>query len=273
MSRRKLSTATSLFILIVVTIVAIFPFYMMIIMSTYRTPELAKAVSMVPGNYFMKNLARILKGGFLNYYGNSFYIATFTTIFCVLMSALTGYGFAKFKFRMNKPLHNIVIALMMVPMQVGLVGYVLEMRAMGLTNTREAVMVMSVANCFGVFWMTQFIKGSVPDSVIESARLDGCSELGIFCRIILAYIRPGLATLAILQFMWNWNSYLLPLVVLSDPQYYPVTLGIASLGNRYSTDFAAQICALSLGTIPLILVFIAGSKYFIQGLTAGDVKG
>lgn len=273
MKKKRIGVIISIIILSIVTIVAIFPFYMMIIMSTYKTSELAKVVSMIPGNYFIQNLTKIVSSGFLGYYWNSFYIASITTVLCVLVSSLTGYGFAKFRFRLNKPLHSAVIACMMIPMQLGLIGYVIEMRAFHMTNTREAVMVMSIANCFSVFWMTQFIKGSVPDSVIESARLDGCGELGIFFRIVLAYIKPGIATIVILQFMWNWNSYLLPLVILSDPKYYPVTLGIAALGNRYSADYAAQICALSLGTLPLILVFIAGSKYFIQGLTAGDIKG
>lgn len=268
----KAKIIISVVILLVVTIVALFPFYMMFIMSTYKTSELAQVVTMLPGGYFLENLKRIFEGGFLNYYFNSFYIAILGTAGCVLLSSLTGYGFAKFKFKLNKPLLFFIIICMMIPMQLSLVGYVIEMRQFGLVNKREAVIFMSFANCFSVFWMTQTIKSNVPDSVLESARLDGCSELGIFFKIVLAYIKPGIATITILQFMWNWNSYLLPLVVLNDPKYYPVTLGIASLSSRYSADVAAQITALSLGTLPLVLLFIFGSKYFIRGLTAGDVK-
>lgn len=273
MKKSKMGVVISFIILCAVTLVAIFPFYMMLIMSTYKSQELAKSITMLPGGYLMQNLTKILSSGFLNYYWNSIYITVCTTILSVLVSAMTGYGFAKFKFKLNKVLYAFIIASMMIPTQVGLIGYVIEMRTLHMANTREAVMALYIANCFGVFWLTQFIRSGVPDAVIESARIDGCSEFGIFFKIVLAYVKPGLATLAILQFMWNWNNYLLPLVILSNPDLYPVTLGIAALGNRYSTDYAAQICALSIGTVPLILLFIAGSKYFIQGLTAGDIKG
>ena len=271
--RRKWGFFVGFALLCATTIAAIFPFYMMLIMSTYRTQELAKAIRMVPGSYFMNNLAKVIEGNFLNYYWNSFYITVIATLLCALVSSLTGYGLAKFKFKLNKPLYTFIIASMMIPMQLGLIGYVIEMRYFHLGNTREAVIAMYIASSFGVFWMTQFIRGSLPNAVIESARIDGCGELKIFFNIVLAYIKPGLATLIILSFMWNWNNYLLPLVVLSDPELYPITLGIASLGNRYSADYAAQISALALGTVPLIIIFILGSRYFIQGLTAGDVKG
>jgi len=252
---------------------AIFPFYMMIIMSTYRTAELYKAIRMIPGSYYFKNLATVIESGFMKYYVNSFYIAFVATLLCAFVSSLAGYGLAKFRFRLNKPLYFFTIASMMIPMQLGLIGYVIEMRAIHLANTREAVIAMFVASSFGVFWMTQFIRGSLPTEVVESARIDGCGELRIFFSIVLAYIRPGLATLIILSFMWNWNNYLLPLVILTNPELYPLTLGIASLGNRYTADYAAQITALGIGTLPLILVFILGSRYFIRGLTAGDIKG
>lgn len=272
MSRVKLKKCLTVFILAVITLISLFPFYMMLIMGTYKTENLADAISMLPGNYLLENLSKIISGGFLKYYGNSLYITVVGTALCVFVSALTGYGLAKFKFKLNRFLSVFIVLCMMIPCQLGIIGYVIEMRFIGLANTREAVILMNVANCFGAFWMTQFIKGGVHDEVLESARIDGCSELGIFLKIVVPYIKPGLATLVILQFMWNWNSYLLPLVVLSDPDLYTITLGIASLGNRYSSDFAAQICALSLGTIPLIIIFIIGSKYFIKGLTAGSVK-
>jgi len=272
MSKTKLKKCLTVLVLLVITLISFFPFYMMLIMGTYKNEHLAEAISMLPGGYFIENMKKILNGGFLKYYGNSLYITVMATGLCVIVSSLTGYGLAKFRFRLNKFLSAFIVMCMMIPSQLGIIGYVIEMRFMHLGNTREAVILATVANCFGAFWMTQFIKGSVHDEVLESARIDGCSEIGIFAKIVIPFIKPGIATLVILQFMWNWNSYLLPLVVLNNPDLYTITLGIASLGNRYSTDFAAQICALSLGTIPLIIIFIFGSKYFIEGLTAGSVK-
>lgn len=268
----KFKKFMSIAVLSVITVISIFPFYMMLIMGTYQNERLADAISMLPGNYFLENLKKIIEGGFLKYYGNSLYITVLATFFTVLVSAMAGYSLAKFSYRLNKVIYTVIIVCMMIPAQLGIIGYVVEMRFLGMANTREAVILMNIANCFGAFWLTQFIKGGVHDEVLESARIDGCGELRMFFKIVIPFIKPGLATLVILQFMWNWNSYLLPLVVLNDPDLYTITLGIASLGNRYSTDFAAQICALSIGVIPLVIVFICGSRYFIDGLTAGSVK-
>lgn len=260
-------------ILITATILCLYPFYMMIIMGTYSTYDMGNSVSMLPGRYLLENLKTVFQNGFLIFYKNSLYIACGTTIAALAISCLTGYGLAKFRFPGSRFLMIFIIAAMMIPSQVGIIGYLIEIQKLGLNGTREALILYFTANCFGSFWIAQYIRTNVPNEVIESARIDGSGEFRIFLQIILPYIKPAIATLAILQFMWNWNSYMLPLVVLTDTELYPVTLGISRLATQYNTNYAAQICALSIGTLPLILIFIAGSKYFIQGLTAGDIKG
>lgn len=260
-------------VLAALSVICLYPFYMMLIMSSYSTYNIADSASMLPGTYLWENLKTVFGNGFMVFYKNSFYIAGVTTVVTLVISTLTGYGLAKFKFRFSRALWLFIIAAMMIPTQVGMIGYLIEIRYLGLNGTREAIILYYAANCFGAFWMTQFIRTNVPNEVIESARIDGCGEFRLFLQIVIPYIKPGLATLAILQFMWNWNGYLLPLIVLTDTDLYPVTLGISRLANQYSTNYAAQICALSLGTLPLILIFISGSKYFISGLTAGDLKG
>lgn len=260
-------------VLAFLTLVCLYPFYMMLIMGTYSSYDLADSSSMLPGDNLLANMKTVFGNGFMVFYKNSFYIATATTVITLIISSLTGYGLAKFKFPGSRFLLIFIIAAMMVPLQVGMIGYITELKYIGLSGTREAIILYYAANCFGAFWITQYIKTNVPTEVIESARIDGSGELRIFLQIIIPYIKPALATLAILQFMWNWNNYMLPLVVLNDTKLYPVTLGISRLATQYSTDYAAQICALSLGTIPLVLIFICGSKYFIAGLTAGDLKG
>lgn len=261
------------FVLILFTLVSLYPFYMMLIMGTYTSYNLSDSISMLPGGHLLENMKTVFESGFMLHYKNSFYIAAMATVLSLIISALTGYGLAKFRFRGRNFLQIFIIAAMMIPTQVGIIGYMIELRTIGLNGTREAIILYYAANCFGSFWIAQYAKTNVPTEVLESARIDGCGELRIFLQIVLSYLKPALATLAILQFMWNWNSYLLPLVILNDSSLYPVTLGISKLATQYNTDYAAQICALSLGTLPLILIFIAGSKYFIQGLTAGDIKG
>ena len=130
-----------------------------------------------------------------------------------------------------------------------------------------------LANGFGAYWMMQYIESSFPLELVESARVDGSGEIHTFFRIVLPCIKPGLLTLILLIFLWSWNSYLVPLVFVNDNSTMTIPIYIKSLGNAYMTDYAAQITGLTIATIPLLLLFIAGSKNFIKGLTAGAVKG
>ncbi|MDO4337072.1 MAG: carbohydrate ABC transporter permease [Eubacteriales bacterium] len=260
-------------LLLLISLICLYPFYMMLIMGTYSTYDIGKSASMLPGSYLLENLKTVFENGFMIFYKNSFYIAIFTTVITLIVSALTGYGLGKFEFPGSRFLMIFIVIAMMIPSQVGIIGYMIEIRYLGLGGTREAIILYYAANCFGSFWITQYVKTNVPTEVLESARIDGSGEWRIFCQIVVPFIKPALMTLAILQFMWNWNNYMLPLVLLNDVDLYPVTLGISRLATQYATNYGAQICALSLGTIPLILIFIFGSRYFISGLTAGAVKG
>lgn len=260
-------------LLFVVSIIMITPFFFMILMSTYPTQQLGNVLSLRPGGFFIQNLKTVLASGFLHYYWNSIRSATIFTILSVFICSLAGYGFAKFEFKGKKILFTLVLGSMMIPAQLGLIGYVIQMRRMHLVGTIWPIILGDIASCFGVFWMTQYITSSVPKPIMEAARLDGCSELRMFFQIVLPIIKPALATLGIIQFVFSWNYYLRPLMTISNPDLYTIPLGIASLSTRYQTNHAAQITALSLGTIPTIIIFIIGSRSFISSLTAGAVKG
>lgn len=256
-----------------ISLVAFYPFYMMIVMSTYQTSDLYMKINLIPGGYLLENLATVFRSGFIIYYWNSFYIAVLTIVASVTISSICGYAFAKYQFPFKKPLFLFIVANMMVPPQLGLIAYVIEMRVFRLVNTHIPLIAVYAASTYGVFFSTQYFKSAMPDEVIESARIEGCSEWGILLRIGLRFAAPCLSTLAILIFMWSWNAYLLPLVLLNSRELFTIPLGIATLGNYYRADYAAQICGLMLGTIPLILLFTIGSKYFVKGLAAGAVKG
>lgn len=271
--RASLSGTVSITTLILFTLFAVLPFYLMMIMCTYSTQTLQQSSTFLPGRNLFSNLKTVLSSGFLRYYGNSLTISIVGTFLCVLVSTLAGYGFAKFDFPLKKGLFIFVISAMMVPRQLVVIGYVIEMRSLSLSGTSVSLIISYIANCFGVFWMTQYIKGSLSDSLLESARIDGCPEVRIFFQIAVPCIAPAIGTLTILEFMWIWNDYFMPLVLLNKPELFTVPLGIAALGTRYQTDFAAQITGLALGTIPVLVVFLLGAKTFIKGITAGAVKG
>lgn len=257
----------------VVTLVSLFPFYIMIVMGTHINEDLFKGIPLLPGNFAWENLKTVFHSNFIQVYGNSLIVSASAVILSVMVSALIGYAIAKYDFKMKKFLTYFVIVTMMVPTQVGLIGYIIEMRSLGLGNTLWPIILIWVAHPFGAFFMIQFMKDTIPNEVLESARIDGCSEPGILFRIVSPLIMPGLATLAMLVFLWSWNNYLLPLVTINNAKWYTLPIFVSNLGIVHRTDYAARMAALAMATLPVLLVFILGSKTFIKGIAAGAVKG
>lgn len=260
-------------LLILVSLVSLFPFYMMVTMSTFKTEAMFKTIPLYFSNYLLENLKTVLASNFLKSYANSMLVSCSATLLCTLVSAMVGYALVAYKFRWKKLLQNLIMLTMMVPVQLGVVGYMIEMRTMHMTGTLFPMIFIWLANGFGAYWMMQYIESSFPLELIESARVDGSSEMHTFFTIVLPCIKPGLLTLILLIFLWSWNSYLVPLVFVNDNSTMTIPIYIKSLGNAYMTDYAAQITGLTIATVPLLLLFIAGSKNFIKGLTAGAVKG
>lgn len=263
----------SLAVLIMISLVSLFPFYIMITMSTYYTEDLFRALPLLPGDYFLKNLEVVFASNFVQAYGNSIFVSLVATIVCVLISAMAGYAMNVYQFRLKKAVRTIIMMTMMVPVQIGIIGYMIEMRVMGFNDTLWSLVLVWFASGFGVFWMIQFIQGALPMEIVESARMDGSNELRTFFQIVLPCIVPALTTLLLLIFLWSWNSYMYPLVLINKSELYTIPLYIKSLSGLYRTDYGAQLAGLVLSTLPLVLMFVLGSKSFIKGLTAGAVKG
>jgi|HigsolmetaGSP12D_1036236.scaffolds.fasta_scaffold00567_2 multiple sugar transport system permease protein/cellobiose transport system permease protein len=257
----------------ILSLVSLIPFYMMIIMGTYVSEDLYTGLKLLPGNYLVQNFKTIMEQNFLRFYGNSLFVSVLSTAGAVLVSALTGFAFAKYDFKGKKGLYYFILGTLMIPAQLGLIGFVAEMRTLGLANTLYPLILGGLANAFGVFWMTQYIQSSVPIEIIESGRLDGCGDFGIFLRIVLPVIRPAMVTLSLLFFLWSWNNYLTPLVLINKEKLYTIPLAISTLGSEYRTDYSARILALAIATIPVLVMFGFGSKHLIRGLVGGSVKG
>lgn len=260
-------------ILIALAVITIFPFYLMISMGTHTTAEIFKGNVILPGKSVLKNLASVGKSSFALFYWNSILSSTVATIVGTLTSAMAGYALSKYRFRCRDGIIRYVMALMMIPSQISLIAYVIEMRNMNMLNTLWPVMIPFMFSAFGVYWMKQSFDSSLPDEVLESARIDGASEFRIFFKIALPFAKASLITIMLLLFLWSWNNYILPLITINDMHKYTVPLGVAMLDGMYRTDYGAKILALALGTIPLVVLFIFGSKYFIRGLTGGSIKG
>ncbi|MBA2937313.1 carbohydrate ABC transporter permease [Paenibacillus sp. CGMCC 1.16610] len=255
------------------TVVSLFPFYVMVMMSTYYSEDIFKQLPLLPSSYAFNNLETVFKTNFLKVYANSLIVSLASVLLGVFTSTLIGYAIAKFHFKLRRILTYFIIITMMVPAQVGLIGYIIEMRHMGFGNTLMPVILTWSAWSFGAFFMIQFIRDTVPSEIIECARIDGASEPGILFRIVLQLIKPGISTLSTLVFLWSWNNYLLPLVTINNSKWFTLPVFISTLGIVHRTDYGARMAALCIATLPVLLIFLLGSRTFIKGLTAGAVKG
>jgi multiple sugar transport system permease protein/cellobiose transport system permease protein len=260
-------------VLLSISIISLYPFYMMVIMSTYKAEEIFTSLKLLPGSFFAANLNTVLTSNFIQAYGNSILVSVSATVVSVLISAMAGYALNIYHFRFRNATFKIIMLTMMIPSQISLVGYMIEMRTMHFTNTLLPLMITWFASGFGVFWMTQYISGALSREMVESARIDGCHELAVFFHIVIPCILPAVTTLILLVFLWSWNNYLLPLIFINRANLSTIPIYIQSLRNAFRTDYGAQLTGLVLTTAPLIALFVLGSKSFIKGLTAGSVKG
>ncbi len=267
----------SFILYLLLTLCAVFtigPFYLMVIMSSYDTTELFMGLHLLPGDDFLVNIKDVfINAGFGKFYFNSIYIAVTTTVLTVLVCAMCGYALAKFDFKLKKLSYYAILITMMLPTQLGLIAFVWEMNKIGWSDSHLSLIIPSAANAFAVYWIRQYTVQGVPTEIIESGRMDGCSEAGIFFKLVVPFIKPALGSQAMLSFMASWNAYLVPLVLISKQEKYTVTLGLSTLDALYRANFGARIAALVIGTIPMFILFLLFSKSLIKGITAGSVKG
>jgi len=272
---KRITFTKAIMILIIglMSIVAVLPFYSMMVMGTYYINDLFTGIKMVPGNYIMQNMKTLFTVPIFTYYRNSILSALGSAFLCVIISSMCGYAISKYTFKMKKVLFNFVLLTLMIPTQLGLIAFMIEMNYLGLMGTLWPIILPNGASAFGVYWMTSYIKDAIPDEVIESARIDGCNEYSVFFRIALPFIKPAIITLALLSFLWSWNSLLIPLVVLNKESLFTLPLGIKSLSTGFRNDYGAQILGLSVGTLPILVFFSFFSRSLISGLSSAAVKG
>lgn len=258
---------------ILLALFTLIPFYSMFVMGTYDSYRLFEFDGL-PSDYLLTNWKSVMKVPEMGlFFTNSIIVSVVAVTLGVIICTACGYGLAKFAFKGRDSLNRLVLFTMMVPYQLGLVAYVWEMRMLNLNDTLVPTILPSLCLGFGVFWMTQYIRDTVPTEIMESARIDAAGEIRIFSSIIFPIISPAVVTLGLLIFIWSWNSFLVPLLTINDVHKYTLPLGVTLFNGLYSTDNGAKILAISLSTLPVILVYLGFSNKLISGLTAGAVKG
>jgi len=203
---------------------------------------------------------------------NTVFMAVAAMVLTCITASMAGYALAKKRFNGRALLFSLIVCAMALPKQVILIPLLREMSTLSLYNTLWAVIVPTVGWPFGVFLMKQFSEG-IPGELMESARIDGASEIKTFTNIVIPMIKPGIGALAIFTFINSWNDYFMQLIMLSSTSKLTISLGIAKLQAENSTDFGLIMAGATLAAIPIIIIFIAFQKYFTQGITMGAVKG
>ncbi|MGQ9779260.1 MAG: carbohydrate ABC transporter permease [Bacillota bacterium] len=261
--------------LILAALVTIFPFWYMLVLATKSKSQI---FSLPPpmwfGNAFRENYASLFaRLPFWRNFWNSIYIAGMGTALTLFLCSLAGFGFAMYRFKGRELLFKMMLATFMIPGWVMIIPTFLMMKAFGWYNTPRALYLPGAASAMGIFMMRQYISSAIPLELVDSARMDGCTEFGIYWRIALPLIKPALGALGIMSFVGQWNSFVMPLVMLRDVTTYTVPVALRSLQGMASIEYAAIMVGSVISTFPVLLVFIFMSKQFISGLTRGAIQG
>lgn len=273
--KRTLSHGIIYFLIIGVAITAFYPFFVMLISATHDNFNIVARVNLLPGNNLAANYARLTQNIDL-YRGilNSVFLAVTVTLVQNYFVVMAAYAFAKFQFKGKAFLFGVVMVAMMLPGQLGIIGFYKEIQALNLLNSYFTLIVPTIANCFGVFFYKQYIDGSLPNELIEAAIMDGCKEINIYHRIVLPLVVPALVTQGVMTFIGTWNSYLTPLIVLNDKDKMTLPLMIATVRDATHADYGAQYVGMLVSIIPMVIVFCFASRIIMEKISIGAaVKG
>ncbi len=204
-------------------------------------------------------------------FANSAGLAIVTTLVSVTLNALAGYGFARFQFGGRDRIFALLLLALVIPGQLGMLPLFLMLRALGLVNTYLGVLVPGLASIFGIFLVRQYALG-LPQSVLDAARVDGAGELRIFWSIVVPLVRPVLVTLALFTFMGTWNDFLWPLIVLSGTRLQTLPVALANLLGEHVQDTELMMAGAVVTVAPVVAVFLAVQRSYIEGIAAGSVK-
>ena len=272
---KKLYKISGYIILILGAVSMLIPFLYMLCLSFMTDKQIfSPTMSFIPNPFTPDNYKYVVDNvNIFRYFFNSMLVAIATTIGQVFISALAGYGFARFEFKYKEPLFLLVLVSMMIPPQVNIVPLFFIMKQFHWLDTYYALIVPGLFGGFGVFMMRQWFK-SMPSDMEASAKIDGCNTFEVFYKIALPLAIPAVVTLAIFTFITTWNSFMWPLIVTNSDAIRTLPIGLANFKGSFReiTDWGALTAYSVICTIPVIAVFLAGRKYFINDILNGGIK-
>ena len=274
---KRAETILAYLVLIVLSFLCLFFFYILLVNATRSHADLQKGFSWLPGNYFLENLKSVANdGSFPMFKGiiNSLIVSSCSAALCTYFSALTAYGLYAYQFKLKKVAFTFIMAILVMPTQVTAMGFLRLMTNIGLYDSLLPLILPSVASPAVFYFMYSYLESSLPLSLVEAARIDGSGEFMTFNRIVLPIMKPAVAVQAIFTFVGSWNNYFVPALIIQSKDKMTVPILIATLrGADYMNfDMGKIYMMITVAIGPIIIVYLLLSKYIIAGITLGGVK-
>ena len=262
-------------LLLIGGLIMVFPLFWLFSTSFRPATELLIVPpTLLPQEWTIKNFEKVFATApVMTYLWNSVVFATVSTVFILLTSTAAGYIFAKFRFPGNNLLFMLVLATAIVPFEIYMVPLFLQMNTLGLVNSPVGLFLPFLVLSYGIFFMRQNTMTSVPDELLDAARIDGMSEAGIMLRLVPRLLAPAMAALAILAFIQAWTAFIWPLLILNDPKFFPMELGLSQFANSTRVDFGAVSAAAVFAMMPTLLAFLFLRRRIVDGITLTGLKG
>ena len=264
-------------VLILLSFLCLFFFYILIVNATRSHADLQKGFSAIPGTYFLENLKNVANdGSFPMFRGilNSLIVSSCSAALCTYFSSLTAYGLYAYDFKIKKAAFTFIMAILVMPTQVTAMGFLRLITNMGMYDSLLPLIIPSIASPAVFYFMYSYLQSSLPLSLVEAARIDGSGEFRTFNRIVLPIMKPAIAVQAIFTFVSSWNNYFVPALVIQSKDKMTVPILIATLrGADYMNfDMGKIYMMITVAIVPIIIVYLLLSKYIIAGVTLGGVK-
>ena len=270
-------TVIAYVVLIILTFLCLFFFYILIINCTRSHQQLQAGFSFLPGSSFMKNFNNVMhdaKLPVLSGIKNSLIVSTCTAILATYFSTLTAYGLYAYDFKLKKPAFVFIMLILVMPTQVSAMGFLNIITKLGMLNTLYPLILPSIAAPAVFYFMYSYMQSSLPMELVEAARIDGCNEFKIFNTIVIPIMKPAIAVQAIFQFVFNWNNYFIPALVLQDnsKRTLPILIAMLRSADFLKFDMGKVYMLITIAIVPIIIVYIMLSRYIVAGVAIGGVK-
>ena len=262
-------------LLFVLLILVIVPIWLLVVNGTRSTTEIQQGISILPSSHMLENYHILLSKG-LNLprgFANSLFLAITSTVVSVYFGLLTAYGIVVYEFPGKKLFSNFIVVLVMIPLQLSIIGFYQYMSKLGLVDNYASLILPLIASAGSVFFGMQYLQSMVIHDLIDAARIDGASELGIFHKVMMPLAVPGAVTMGIFAFVASWNNFFTPFIMITSIEKYTLPMLVQTMrGDVYRTEYGAIYLGLALTVVPIIIIYAIFSRYIVSGIALGAVK-